>query len=229
MSVIFTRKGCAIPQAAAQYYKRDFWIEENLKYAKPHFRMAKAARIANRIARKRECDLLDVGCGPAALRRLLHENIHYYGIDIAIHNPAPNLLQADFLESPIGFAGKKFDIILAQGVFEYVGSFQSQKFSEVAQLLNENGRFVVSYVNFDHRNRQLYWPYSNVQSFHDFRESLAQFFHVDRFFPTSHRWHHDEPKGRFMPLIQRCINVNVPFISRLFAVEYFFICSPRAR
>ena len=49
-------------------YKRDFWAEENLKYSQPHFRLEKAARIINRIARDREISLLDIGCGPRQLR-----------------------------------------------------------------------------------------------------------------------------------------------------------------
>ena len=122
---------------ARQYYKRDFWGKENLKFIEPHFRLEKSARIIDNIARGRECDLLDVGCGPATLMRLLGENIHYHGIDIAIHNPAPNLIEADFLETPIKFSDRIFDIILAQGVFEYVGAFQDQKFAEISKLLAE--------------------------------------------------------------------------------------------
>jgi SAM-dependent methyltransferase len=213
-------------QFSATYYKRDFWVKENLQYAKPHFRMEKAARTVNRIAGGIECDLLDVGCGPATLVHLLHNNIHYYGIDIAIHVPAPNLVQTDFLEGPIEFGDKHFDIILAQGVFEYVGAFQSRKFFEIAQLLNENGKFIVSYVNFSHRNTQVYWPYSNVQSFDDFRNGLGQHFHIDRFFPTSHHWHHHEPNRQIAKAIQMHINMNIPLVSRRLAVEYFFICSP---
>lgn len=216
-----------MPQASATYYKREFWIEENRKYVEPHFRLAKAARIVNKLARGKECDLLDVGCGPATLARLLDINIHYYGVDIAIHNPAPNLLQADFAESPIRFRDKTFDLIIAQGVFEYIGTVQAQKFSEIAQLLNEGGRFIVSYVNFDHRNRHLYWPYNNIQPFTSFRKSLEEFFYVERFFPTSHRWYHDEPKTRLRKIVQLHINVNFPIFSRMLAVEYFFICSAR--
>jgi len=214
-----------MPETADTYYKREFWSCENLKYARPHFRMEKAARLVRRIAHRKDCDLLDVGCGPATLRQLLPGNIHYHGIDIATHAPDPNLIQTDFLEHPIRFGNKSFDIIIAQGVFEYVGSFQSQKFLEIAQILKGNGTFVVSYVNFDHRNKQIYWPYNNTQSFDEFRQSLARFFHIDRLIPTSHRWHHDEPRGRLMKAIQMHITANIPFISRSFAVEYFFICS----
>ena len=212
-------------QASSTVYKRDFWIKENLNYVKPHFRMLKAARLVNRIANGRECDLLDVGCGPATLMHLLEPNIRYYGIDIAIHQPAPNLEQIDFLQEPIGCGGKKFDIIVAQGVFEYVGSHQNQKFAEIRGLLGQRGKFLVSYVNFDHLHRYIYWPYSNVQGFDEFQRSLARYFHIDRVFPTSYHWHHHEPTRRFMQAIQLPIEVKIPFLSRWFAVEYFFICS----
>jgi hypothetical protein len=92
-------------------YKKDFWSKENLKYSRSHYRLEKSARIINKIARGRRCKLLDVGCGGAALRSLLRPNIEYYGIDIAIHDQAPNLIEADFLEAPIPFADKRFDIV----------------------------------------------------------------------------------------------------------------------
>ncbi len=111
------------------------------------------------MAQGKERDLLDVGCGPAVLMNLLEKNIHYYGIDIAVHEPAPNLLEADFLEVPIKFGDKQFDIVLAQGVFEYVGEFQSRKFAEISELLRQDGVFIVSYTNFGHRRTQIYAPF----------------------------------------------------------------------
>ena len=158
---------------------------------------------------------------------LLKPNIRYHGVDIAIQKPAPNLLEADFLETPIRFGDKRFDIILAQGVFEYVGKFQSQKFAEIAQLLNKDGIFVVSYVNFDHRQKDVYWPYSNVQPFNDFRSSLAEIFEIRRYFPTSYNWNHWEPGRKLLRAANMHINVNIPVIGPALAVEYFFICSPR--
>ena len=216
-----------IEVAAVKYHKRDFWIKENLNYAKPHFRMEKAARLVNRMARGIECDLLDVGCGPATLGCLLDANVRYHGIDIAIHDPAPNLVEIDFVENAIRFGEKKFDLVVAQGVFEYIGKLQDQKLGEIAGLLNAGGKFIVSYVNFNHRNWHKYWPYNNIQPFSDFRMSLEQFFSIDRFFPTSQRWHHDEPRTRLKSAIQMHINFDIPLFSRIFAVEYFFICSAR--
>ena len=72
-------------------YKRDFWADENTKYTRPHHRMLKVARLVNRLAAGKNCRLLDVGCGPATLGLLLDPNMRYYGIDIAIQEPSPNL------------------------------------------------------------------------------------------------------------------------------------------
>lgn len=211
-----------------RYYKKDFWSKENLKFAKLGFRQQKSIRIVNRLADGRSCDLLDVGCGPAAIQPFMHRNVNYYGIDIAIQEPAPNLIEVDFLEEPIAFQGKKFDIVLAQGVFEYVGDFQSAKFAEIGESLKEGGRFVVSYVNFGHRDREIYWPYSNVQPLADFRASLARHFRIDRSFPTSHNWRHSEPNKRFLQAAQIHLNVTIPVVSPVLAVEYFFLCSAPA-
>ena len=54
-----------------KYYKKDFWEKENLKFSQPHYRLEKASRIINNLARDRKCTLLDIGCGPAALMHLL--------------------------------------------------------------------------------------------------------------------------------------------------------------
>ena len=211
---------------SAHYYTRDFWSKENLKFVKPHFRMEKAARIINAMAQGKESCLLDVGCGPATLMRLLDENIHYYGIDIAIHEPAPNLIEADFLKTPIKFGDNRFDIVLAQGVFEYVGSFQTQKLDEISKLLTSNGKFIVSYWNFNHRDKQGTPAFSNIQSYSQLRKSLACYFTIDNSFPIGHNWHQREPGRKLMKAAQMGVNINIPFISPVLAVEYFFICSP---
>lgn len=51
-------------QDTADSYKRDFWIKENLKHAEPHYRLRKTARLINRIAAAKQCELLDLGCRP---------------------------------------------------------------------------------------------------------------------------------------------------------------------
>jgi cyclopropane fatty-acyl-phospholipid synthase-like methyltransferase len=213
--------------AGKTLYKKEFWSEENLKYSRPHLRMEKVSQLVNKLAAGRERTLLDVGCGPATLMSLLKPNIHYYGIDIAIQEPAPNLIEADILEQPIKFGDKRFDLVVAQGFFEYVGKFQSQKFAEIAEILNDDGIFVASYVNFDHRNTDIYFPYSNVQPFNRFRSSLAEHFRIDRCFPTSYNWGHWEPGRRLLRAANMRINVNIPLVSRVLGVQYLLVCSPR--
>lgn len=210
------------------YYKRDFWIRQrDIHYSEPHYRLEKSAVILNELACGRKCKLLDVGCGPAALQDLLAPNIMYYGIDIAIQQPAPNLIEADFLESPIGFGDQRFDIVSAQGIFEYVGDFQHQKLAEIAEVLKDDGRFLLTYVNFGHRRPDICEQYNNVQPLDIFRNSLLRHFHIDRSFPTSHNWNHWEPGRKVLKAINMPLNVNIPLLSQKLAVEYFFLCSPR--
>jgi len=213
----------------AQYYKKDFWIKENQKHIPAHYRLQKTAGIVNGIARGKECDLLDVGCGPATLMRLLQKNIHYYGIDIAIHDPAPNLIEADLVETPIRFGDKRFDIVVAQGFFEYVGDVQPQKFAEIAQLLNEGGTFLLTYTNFGHRDKHVFQAFSNVRPLDDFRKSLTRYFDIDRCFPTSYNWHGGQPTRTLVKAANMHLKMNIPLAGPRLAVEYFFICSPRLK
>jgi SAM-dependent methyltransferase len=205
-----------------------FWREQNLRFVEPHYRLIKAVRLISKLAQGRDCTLLDVGCGPATVGRLLPANIDYYGIDIAIQNPAPNLLEADLREAPIKFGDKQFDMVLAQGIFEYVGDTQNQKFAEVAGILKENGKFIVSYWNFGHRNPEMYHAFSNVQALDDFKADLERYFKIEKSFPASHNWRHTGPNRRITRAINMPLEVNIPLVSPVLAVEYFFICSPYA-
>jgi SAM-dependent methyltransferase len=210
-----------------QLYKSDFWGTENLRFAEPHFRLRKLAQVVRQVARgKGDCDLLDLGCGPAALARLMPPGVRYHGIDIAVPEPGPNLMEMDLTESPITFRNMKFDIIVAQGLFEYLGDFQSQKFAEITALLNEGGTFIVTYQNFAHRRQSIYWPYSNVRQPEDFRRDLSRFFTVERRFPGVHNWNHSHPRRKLIAAPQARLSVGVPVLSRLLAVDYFYICTP---
>jgi SAM-dependent methyltransferase len=214
-------------ESVADRYKHDFWIKENQRHIPAHYRLRKSARIVNALVGPEERDLLDIGCGPATLGRLLRPNIHYYGIDIAIHDPAPNLIEADILQQPIRFADQRFDIVTALGLFEYVGACQEQKFSEIAQLLRERGRFVLTYTNFGHRDKHIFEAFSNVQPLEDFRRSLTRHFIIDRYFPTSYNWHGGQPVRPLLKAANMPVKANIPLVGPRLAVEYFFICSRR--
>ncbi len=211
-------------ESTGAVYKRDFWADENTKYERPHHRMLKVARLVNRLAAGKDCRLLDVGCGPATLERQLAPNIRYFGIDIAIQEPAPNLRECDILQEPISSEEAPFDLIVAQGLFEYLADSQSRKFAEIADLLAPNGRFIVSYVNFDHHRPNYYWPYSNIQPSTQFRKSLTEHFVVEKQLPTAHNWNHTEPERWYVRAPNMYINVNIPFLTNRLAVEYLYVC-----
>jgi SAM-dependent methyltransferase len=214
-------------QAGSVLYKKDFWRTENLNYSKPHRRMEKVARTVNSLAAGKECTLLDVGCGPATLASLLQPNVLYHGVDIAIQEPAPNLLEADLLETAIAFGDRRFDIVVAQGFFEYVGEFQSTKLAEIADLLANGGTFVTSYVNFDHRDPYIYKPYSNVQPFGKFRASVAEHFTVRRVIPTSYNWRHNESDRKIVTALGLSTDLNIPVLGPRLAIQYILVCTAR--
>lgn len=225
----WTAKVNAQPESTPTYYNREFWSVENQKYATPHYRMQKSAKIITKLAAGKAIALLDLGCGPAALRSVLPGNIDYHGIDIAIREPAPYLTERDFVREPISSAGKRFDIILAQGVFEYMGDCESLKLSEIASLLRENGTFVVSYVNFSHRKAKIYPIYNNIKRPDQFYEALSSHFRVQKVIPVSHNWPHSDPHRQIVKGLNMHFNVKIPLISRKLAVEYYYICSPGRR
>jgi SAM-dependent methyltransferase len=213
--------------AGAAEYKRDFWDRENLKFSEPWYRLRKAAQLIGKLAGGRDGALLDVGCGPGALAQLLPPGIRYYGIDLAIHDPAPNLIEADLVQSPIRFGDMTFDIVTALGLFEYLGTAQARKLSEIAGILNNNGRFIVSYTNFGHRKTRMYEAFSNIQPLGDFRRDLERCFRIDRSFPASHNWKHSQPDREVVKTVNMRFSANIPILSPRLAVDYFFVCSPR--
>lgn len=212
-------------ETAGSFRERDFWIVENTQYAQAGIRARKCARLIDRLAGNRECALLDVGCGPAALRALIGPNINYFGIDIAIHQRADHLRELDIVNERIAFDDKRFDFVVALGLFEYMGNQQKHKFEDISELLKVEGKFLMSYANFGHFNRKI-WPiYNNVRSIAQVTESLSEVFQVERRYPAFHHWRHKQPGKIALSGLQMYVNTNIPIISSSLAVEYFFVCS----
>lgn len=211
------------------FSRKEFWGQEHHKFVEPHFRLEKSARLINKLAPAGASTLLDIGCARAALKDLLKPSIQYFGIDVAIREPASYLHEADILESPIEFDGRHFDLVIAQGVFEYLGDVQRDKFHEIAEILNPNGRFILTYENFAHRRPSIYWAYSNVQTPAAFRASLEQEFVIERQWPTSLNWRHSQPVRPLTKTLNRIVTRSIPVVTPKFAVEYFFVCSNRRR
>jgi SAM-dependent methyltransferase len=179
----------------------------------------------NELANGRESSLLDLGCGPGALRSLLSPNIKYHGIDIALQEPASFMRELDFAQNPISFDGQRFDFIVALGLLEYMGTLQHGKFEEISDVLNPDGKFIMSYVNFGHLRRKIWPNYNNVQSIEEMAKSLNKVFNIERCFPASHHWRPKQPGRYALRKIQMHINFSIPLLSPWLALEYFFVCS----
>lgn len=207
--------------------KRDFWSRENLKYVEPHFRLYKIANVLTKLSKGKNCDLLDIGCGPAALAKLLPNSINYFGMDIAIQSPSSNLIELDIINNKIMFGDRSFDFVIASGLFEYLGNHQREKFSEIHNITKQDGYFIMSYVNFDHINKRIWPRYSNVQSVNEMKRDINSFFYIKKIFPTFHYWVGAEPSRKIIQNIQSDLYFNLPVLSSLFADEFVYICTPR--
>ena len=208
-----------------EFHDKNYWIEENLPYKEPYFRLEKCARIVNSLAQDKECDLLDIGCGPASLSNLLRKNINYHGIDIAIHNSSPSLIESNVVENEINFNNMQFDIVVAAGLFEYVGEYQAQKLTEISKIMKNEAVFVVTYTNFNHIHKLGHTsPYNNIRSINNFKESLKEFFIITSWYPSSYNWNQSETRKKWLKKINMVINFHIPIFAPLFAVNYFFIC-----
>jgi SAM-dependent methyltransferase len=86
------------PTSGTDIYKKDFWNGERPKFAAPHYRLRKTAGLVNRIIGDRAGTVLDVGCGPGTLGLLLNPGVSYYGLDLTVPEPAPNLREIDLTE-----------------------------------------------------------------------------------------------------------------------------------
>ena len=210
-----------------KYYKKDYWFDENLAYVNPHFRLYKCARTVRSLSRGKDSDLLDLGCGPGTLRALLPNYINYFGIDIAIHNTSPNFLEMDVLENTIKFGEKCFDFIVAMGFFEYMGNSQRKKFLEINEILKDDGKFIMTYSNIQHRDWLPTQPWNNVQTIDTLKKDLELIFHIDKIFASSHNRKCHASTRKMIKIIQMNINLYLPIISPLLAVEYFLICSKK--
>jgi hypothetical protein len=55
-------------------------------------------------------------------------------------------------------------------------------------------------MNFDHRNQEIYWLYSNIRRPGDFRADLSRYFRIERRFAGAHNWSHSQPNRRLVKL-----------------------------
>ncbi|WP_284352581.1 class I SAM-dependent methyltransferase [Roseisolibacter agri] len=95
--------------------------------------------------------LLDLGCGPAALRRLLPADIAYYGADLTAEALPPGresdrFAVADLNADADPFPGRTFDVLVVSGMFEYVRDPRAF-LTLVRRKTRPGGHLVLTYLN----------------------------------------------------------------------------------
>ncbi len=122
-------------------------------------------------ARKKEINVLDVGCGNGRFGLFLDENspgaeINYLGIDFSQKLLAEakkdlrstkinyNLVEKDILQK-LNLKSKKFDLIVCFGLIHHLASFKlrQEKLMELADYLNTGGLLVVTFWQFGNKPR----------------------------------------------------------------------------
>jgi hypothetical protein len=106
-----------------------------------------------------------------------------------------------------------------------MGERQKLKLQEISELLNDDGIFIMSYINFGHFRGKVWPNYNNVQRIEEMTKGVEEVFKVERRFPASHHWRQKQPGRNSLRPLQMLVNVNIPMISPALAVEYFFVCS----
>jgi len=208
---------------AAAYWNKRIWNFDQL-----HPRLFLIRNLIDTIL-KPGSQLLDVGCGAATLRRILQHDIEYFGVDIAsdviesFHDPV-HFEAIDFNLNPECFSGRKFDIVVCSGVFEYVQ--QPDRFIEfLGQKLADTGHLILTCTNRQHHLSVRKWlrggfddnpdPHSNLLTIPQTMHLLAAYgFKILRHIAITN-------KGkRQLPVLHRFYQFpfNLPFR------QYIFLC-----
>jgi len=115
--------------------------------------------------------MLDVGCGPAAVRRVIPSTIEYFGVDIASdviaaqHDPE-HFEVIDLDGDARCFGERRFDLILCSGVFEYIQ--RTQPFMQFLRRKSApDGHLIFSFTNHQHHKDGLHWLLGNYSGYKD--------------------------------------------------------------
>jgi SAM-dependent methyltransferase len=98
--------------------------------------------------------LLDVGCGPAALKRAIPSNIEYFGVGIVSeiineHHDPDHFALCDLNHDPKCFGNMKFDIVVCSGIIEYI--HDPERFMHfLCSKMSDHGHLIISYENRQH-------------------------------------------------------------------------------
>lgn len=154
------------------------WAGEVAAYDVAHRRLRQVAAL---VAASKARTVLDVGCGPGALARLL-PGVRYTGIDfVAASDPAFEFFECDFNRSPLPSGIGPFDAVVCSGLLEYI--LDVPAFLESLRPLI-CGRLIATYFNMNHVSRiaalargktfPVHPTWKNFYSPRDFRKLLER-------------------------------------------------------
>jgi SAM-dependent methyltransferase len=200
------------------------WRQRTLDFASPHARLHLLVRIVREL-RPDRCTLLDVGCGPAALKQLLPHTVEYFGVDIVPHvihaqRDAAHFEVTDLETAEACFDGTRFDIVVCSGVFEYIHA-REHFLQFLRRSLAEGGTLILTFTNHAHyldvvKHKQYRDPHVNFMSISELVGYLpAHGFRIRRH--TAMTVAHGE-----WPLLRRFIAFPLCILNRTYA----FVCQP---
>jgi SAM-dependent methyltransferase len=210
--------------------RAQYWNTRTRDFTQPHVRLRLIRHLIDGLP-PRIRNILDVGCGGAALRPLLPGRLEYFGVDIAAdvinaQQDREHFQVADLETANQLFGGRTFDLVVCSGVCEYISNWN--RFMRLLQRSSAaDGFLILTFTNRQHYSELIQHkrspdPHVNFISIQEMIASLRQHrFHLLRYSSISVR-------GRRLPVLGRFLAPPLNLFNR----QYLFVCirlpSPKA-
>ena len=230
-----TREGAAPPTSDGVAAERDpgeirgHWNVRSFDFGGAHPRLILIATMI--LGLPEIMTMLDVGCGPAPLRDIVPRHIEYFGIDIAtsviaaMRDPA-HFEAVDLDERQEAFGGRRFDLVVCSGVFEYIN--RRQAFIDfLKRKVRPGGWLIMSFTNHQHRKDGLHWVRGHYTSYTDPHVNFLLVPQI-RALLRDNGWQILQHRtltasGREHPILHRFVHFPLNILNR----TYVFLCRSR--
>lgn len=115
--------------------------------------------------KKAKGKLLDVGCCRGGLRKYLHGELEYYGVDILTNN-FKHYIRIDLNSKLLPFKDKQFDAVNCSDVLEHL-FYPFEMLKEIKRVLKDDGFVLISLPNDRGLNRIFLDLFTDIRSFED--------------------------------------------------------------
>jgi 2-polyprenyl-3-methyl-5-hydroxy-6-metoxy-1,4-benzoquinol methylase len=109
--------------------------------------------------------LLDVGCCRGGLRKYLHGELEYYGVDV-LDNDFNNFIRIDLNSKLLPFKDKQFDAVNCSDVLEHL-FHPLEMLKEIKRVLKDDGTVLISLPNDKGLNTIFLDLFGGIRSFED--------------------------------------------------------------